>query len=82
MQVYCAFKNADQTEGRGPMVLEAIFDTVDKANRYLDRKYGQQWGEVRAYDVTTSDPDLFLNAQLRRQALAKLNDEERKALGV
>lgn len=38
--IYLARKNADGTEGRGPMVTEAAFTNRSDANSFIDKKPG------------------------------------------
>ena len=40
MKVFAVFKNADFTEGRGPMMLDKIFASESKACKYIDNQEG------------------------------------------
>jgi hypothetical protein len=38
--VYLVYKNADMTEGRGPMVLDSVWGTEEDAWEYADNQEG------------------------------------------
>ncbi len=38
--VHIVFRNADTTEGRGPMVLDRVFADKEKANAFIDSQPG------------------------------------------
>lgn len=101
MRAYVVKKNADMTEGRGPMIPVAYFLYEDVAWGFADQhtgvmgrrpnsgtwrmeKYGD-W-EVEEIDIQeiTNIPDLKQQQQeeKKRQALAKLTQEERDLLGL
>lgn len=37
---YVVTKNADRTEGRGPMLLDRVFSTIEAAERYVEKQEG------------------------------------------
>jgi hypothetical protein len=89
--VYQARKNADMTEGRGPMIAVFTFTKLELAADYIDRQQGvmgrrAKWSqenhgdwdiiEIPVYDYTPTEEDL-----VRERALAKLSPAEKKALG-
>lgn len=94
--VYAAYRNWDTTEGRGPMVLDKAFKNKADADTYIDGQGGvmgrkakwsqEKYGDWRveairvfeSLDDATKDHD----RELRKSALAKLSDDERRVLGV
>ncbi len=84
--IYAAERNADSTEGRGPMVPIAYFDNESDAKKaavgHGVMGYGD--GEVKAIKVYASIEDWQNGEQedLRKKALAKLSPAEIKALGL
>lgn len=40
MTIFLVFKNADSTEGRGPMLFHSAFKTLDLACEFLDTQCG------------------------------------------
>lgn len=40
MKVYITRRNADMTEGRGPMIMDKVFDTYEKAEIYINSQPG------------------------------------------
>ena len=93
---YVAFKNADGTEGRGPMVPVKGFDNKQAADDYIDAQPGvmgrrEKWSaqaygdwQVRTfYLFSTAEEALAAEQDDRRKAaLKKLTDEEKKLLGL
>jgi hypothetical protein len=90
-------KNADMTEGRGPMVIDKCFSEQSFAEKYIDIQPGvmgvrHKWSkgdnggnwEVRPVEVI--DYNIVNATQQRklliREALAKLSNEEIKALNI
>lgn len=94
--IYAVYRNADTTEGRGPMVLDSLFSNRNHANTYIDNEPGvmgrrEKWSEKKYGDwkveelvVYDSITEKNLNDKeiLRRKALSKLSKEEIEALGV
>lgn len=96
MQVAIVLKNADFTEGRGPMLLHKVFDTVENAEAYIllqpgiyGSKQGRSpYGGWNGYDVKVCEVyggenwKEIMDKQLREEALKKLSPEERRVLGL
>lgn len=94
--VYGAYKNADMTEGRGPMVLDRTFSFEEDCNNYIDKQSGvmgrkAQWSRKRFGDWETKPIYVFESAdeaekvyteEIREKAMKKLTDLEKKALGL
>ena len=90
--VYCVYKNADMTEGRGPMLLDSIWASRALAEDYMDCHFGvmgrqERWSkstsgdwEVREFRVRSEKYDPI--KIIREGALAKLSVEEKEALGL
>lgn len=84
--VFVAMRNSDLTEGRGPLKPIAAFTRRDDAMEAAKGwgVQGQGDGEVHEmviYDSFAEFVDQNTN-RIRREALLKLNREERKALGL
>jgi hypothetical protein len=86
--IYIVFENADKTEGRGPMVPVACFLNQKHAKKVanMNEPYGHsgQFCEVREFPLC-SNVDDYIDAReekVRRTALAKLTEEEKKLLGL
>lgn len=89
---YQTRRNADMTEGRGPMVNDRAFVHREDAANYIDSRSGcmgrrAKWSEEKYgdWDIQTVhvltgpfDPE----AEAKAKALAKLTAEERKILGL
>lgn len=84
--IHGAYKNADQTEGRGPMVPIAFFMQPQDARRAARGQgvMGCGDGDVKCLEVYASFDEwqLIQSDEFRRTALAKLTPEERKALNL
>lgn len=93
--VAIVLKNADFTEGRGPMVFDKVFDTVEHAEAYIATQpgiYGSKQGKGaygwNGYDVMRCEVyggenwKEIMDKQLREEALKKLSPEERRVLGL
>lgn len=52
-QVFVVFKNSDMTEGRGPMVIDSIFESYEKACDYMNTKDGVM-GRSGTYNNTVT----------------------------
>lgn len=95
--VFLVYKNSDMIEGRGLMVLDCVFSTLDAATQYANSKSGVMgrkpsangWGEYGDWRVEEcvvfddgSDVTKIKEQKLRDKALAKLSDVEKKVLGL
>jgi hypothetical protein len=96
--VFIVKRNSDTNEGRGPMVIDSIWDegAEDAAIEYMDKQPGVQgrrgkWSTEKYGDwtiekvvVQTSADDMLAVKQekIRQGALRKLTSIEREALGV
>jgi hypothetical protein len=84
--IYRAVRNADQCEGRGPLVSIAYFSEESDAKRAAKGQgvMGHGDGGVEVIHVFDSLKEWNVEKQqeLKRQALNKLTPDERKALGV
>ena len=52
-KVYAVFKNADMTEGNGPMLLDRVFANRRHAEKYIDEQPGvmgiqRKWSEIKS----------------------------------
>lgn len=84
--VWAAKKNADLTEGRGPMVIIALFSDEVSA-----RSAARGWGVMGVGDGEVT-PMFVYNTyreyveekdnEIRNRALAKLSEEEKRTLGL
>ena len=82
MTIFVVRRNADMTEGRGPMVTDKAFATAHEASRYIESKgsYDRSFYDVEAlpvYDVAPNPVD-----EIRERAMKKLSHEEKMALGL
>jgi hypothetical protein len=96
MQIYQTYRNADETEGRGPVVPDLAFLHKEHAERYIDEQPGirgrrgkwslNQYGDWYIIPVNVIDYDtveLECNKEkIRQGALKKLSKEEKEALGL
>lgn len=96
MKIYQTYRNADMTDGRGPMIPDLAFLFKKHADEYIDSKQGvmgiwRKWSitehgdwQVREIDVLESSViDLEKErARIREEALCKLTDQEREVLGL
>lgn len=94
--IFQAYKNADMTEGRGPMVPDIAFSSKQDAIDYIDRQSGimgrkakwsqEKYGDWVVKEITVFDSfeeaDDFKQGETRRKILAKLTDAELKILGL
>lgn len=94
--VAVVMKNADFTEGRGPMLLHKIFDTVEHAEEYVSKqsgiygtpqrkdKYGWNGYDVNVVEVLTDTASVLREEEeiARKQAMNKLTPRERELLGL
>lgn len=98
--VWVVKKNADMTEGRGPMIFDSVWvDDRAKVAEYIDSQPGcmgrrVKFSEQKYGDWTMERVILYRNyrdakqlteeqlAQVREQALAKLSNTEKIALGL
>lgn len=95
MQVAIVMKNADFTEGRGPMVFHKVFDTVENAEAYISLqpgiygsqqrkdKYGWNGYSVQVCQVYGGENwKQIMEDETKAAALRKLSHEERRVLGL
>lgn len=96
MKIWQTYRNADEIEGRGPMVPDFAFLHKEHAERYIDEQPGvmgrrgqwsqQKYGDWEIRPVEVLDYDIievgFKKVKTRLIALAKLTDEEKEALGL
>ena len=96
MIIYQTMRNADMTEGRGPMVPDEAFFELTDAESYIDSKYGvmgrkAKWSEVENGEWQVKEVRVHANladchaAKLlarREIALRKLTPADRKALDI
>lgn len=55
MQIYAVFKNADFTEGRGPMIFAGSFKTLQGAKNYINKQGSGIFGAKPPEGVTLAD---------------------------
>ncbi|MEN6549981.1 MAG: hypothetical protein ABFE07_28390 [Armatimonadia bacterium] len=84
-RVYLVLKNADMTEGRGPMLAHLLFLHEDHAERFIvEQGQDRDFYSIRPMELL--DGSYFTERdrqeELRRRALTKLSVEERRALGL
>lgn len=95
--IYIAQKNADTTEGRGPMINVCAFFTFEEAAKFVDDKPGvmgrrEKWSEkkwggdwkilpIAVFD-NVAEYESEHQEELRQAALKKLTLEERRILGL
>lgn len=96
MKVYLTYYNADDIEGRGPMVLDLVFLHREHAASYIDSQPGTvgdpgSWSDkdyghrmIKEVDVITHEVDVeeAKLIKIRNRALSKLSPEEKSALGL
>jgi len=93
MKIFMVLRNADSTEGRGPMVNKEAFlnrtDAIDYIQQIYASHHGDQtaeglikagWWDIREMELHEGafDP----HAKARASALAKLTPAERELLGL
>lgn len=90
--VYCVYKNADMTEGRGPMLLDSIWESLSLADDYMDCHTGvmgrqERWSKstsgdwmVKEFPVRSDKTNPM--AIIRERALKKLSVDEKESLGL
>lgn len=89
MEIWQTYRNADDIEGRGPMVRDLAFLYQNHAENYIARQPGIMgflgcgWKvepvTVMEYDVAAAGK---AKADIRAKALLKLTAEEIEALGI
>lgn len=96
MKIWQTYRNADDIEGRGPMVPDLAFLHKEHAERYIDeqpgvmgrcRKWSQEkYGDWSIKPIEIIDYDVIEEGvnktKLRLKALSKLTLEEKDALGL
>lgn len=60
MKIYIVKRNSDSTEGRGPMVVDSVWLSREKANDYIDDQPGvmgvrQKWSHMPYGDWTVTE---------------------------
>lgn len=87
-KVYLVMKNADLTEGRGPMLVEAVVDNEADAKLIAVenepyRQFGQ-FCEVKIMPVLSNSSEYIKQKKIEAiaRAKAKLTREERVLLGL
>lgn len=96
MEVVVVKKNADFTEGRGPMLVDKIFDSMEAAEAYIAEQPGiygskqgkSRYGEWNGYSTTVmlvygrENWKEIAEEQERQEALKKLTAREKELLGL
>lgn len=96
MKIYMTKRNADMTEGRGPMVKDLCFSKRVFAEQYIDTKSGvmgrkAKWSAMEYGDWEIEEIDVLeysiVDAEEERKkiaanAMSKLDDREIEALGL
>ena len=94
--IYQTKRNADMTEGRGPMVNDLAFKKKEHAEEYINTKAGvmgrrMKWSEERHGDWGVFPVEVLCCSvidekkrieHIRKCAIEKLSDEEITALGL
>jgi len=78
MKVYVVLKNADFTEGRGPMLLDKVFVTMELARKYVMSKDGI-CGSKQDYNprVSSKSDEYYNGYQIKTvEVLEYYNNEE------
>jgi hypothetical protein len=89
-QAYLLERNADTIEGRGPMRFVGVFSDRDSASVISNSEVcgwdmgGNPCGQITPITIYESVKEFREEAtrEIRAQALKKLNDAEKKALGL
>jgi hypothetical protein len=86
--VYLLEYNSDTTEGRGPMVLEGIFDDPTDAEIVGKSSSNFDMGGHPLYSITNAvvfdtvkEYRDYKNEELRQRAFSKLTSAEKRVLG-
>jgi hypothetical protein len=96
MKIYQTYRNSDEIEGRGTMVSDLAFLHKEHAARYIDDQPGimgrkgkwsqMEYGDWEIIEVNVIedefDPEEYKLIKIRENALAKLTDKEKEALGL
>jgi hypothetical protein len=96
MIIYLTYRNADMTEGRGPMVVDKAFLHKEDANNYIDDQPGcmgrrakwsnAKYGDWEVKEILVHEGPFDVEADKKRKAIDKLkatlNAEELKLLGI
>lgn len=85
--VYATYQNSDLTEGRGPCVMRSVFANKEDAEWYNSNCIGGVMGtpndckikEIIVFD-SLDEVEGHRKLEIRKAALAKLTEEERKIL--
>jgi len=96
MKIWQTYRNSDETEGRGPMILDLTFLHKHDAARYIDNQPGvmgrrakwsnEKYGDWTMKEVVVIHYDVIeageKQVKLKLAALAKLTAEEKELLGL
>lgn len=96
MKIYQTFRNADDVEGRGPMIPDLAFLHYEHAAEYVDSQPGimgrkGKWSEDKYGDWYIREVEVLeynvveakeRKERIKEEALSKLTDEEREVLGL
>jgi hypothetical protein len=96
MKIYLTYRNADMTEGRGPMVPDLAFTELDLANEYIDEQLGVmgrkvKWSLDKYGDWIVKELEVLNQSvkstrekkeTLKASGLSKLTPGEKEALGL
>jgi hypothetical protein len=91
MEVFGVYRNSDMTEGRGPMVLDGIYESEAAACEYAGNQPGVMglrgpntgWEVRRLKIITNEDLEQERRDENERAAvLARLSPRERRLLGI
>jgi hypothetical protein len=95
-KIFLAYRNADTTEGRGPMVIDKAFRHRNDALSYIDDKPGvmgrtAKWSQEKYGDWKVEEIVVYSNLteannfdfdQAKAKALSKLTEDEKRILGL
>ncbi len=93
--IYGTYKNSDEMDGRGPMILVTLIADHNEAVKYIEAQpdawgrqrewRGNRYGdwELREHPVfeSVTEIDDYKPEDIKNRVLAKLTPEERRALG-
>ncbi len=96
MKIWQTYRKVDVIEGRGPMIPDLAFRHKEHAERYIDEQPGvmgrrskwsqQKYGDWRMEAIELLEYDVIeeglKKVKTKLNALAKLTDEEKEALGL
>lgn len=93
--IFAVYENADKTEGRGPTIINSLWDDKEEAIKFMDEQPGvmgnrTKWSEVKYGDWHIQEIPVFSKIEEKltfekqeqiKKALNKLTPDERKLLG-